>query len=497
MDIDVSDLTFQLKDKNLFKQQCFIDGEWVDSDSGDTFDVYNPSDLSLVGTMPNVSKNETIRAIEAANSSWNNWKKLTGKDRSIIIRRWHELILENIDDLALIMTLENGKPIADSRGEIIYASWFTDWFSEEAKRTYGKTIPSTMADRRIMTIKQAIGVCGIITPWNFPAAMITRKVAPALAAGCPVVIKPAGSTPFSATALVELAHRAGMPKGVINLVSVSEEKVAEVGDELCTNKYVRKISFTGSTNVGRALIAKAASTIKKVSMELGGHAPLIIFDDADIDEAVEGAMANKYRNSGQVCVSANRIFVHEKIYDEFAKKFSEKSAALKVSDGREDGAQIGPLITMAAINKVHSHVEDAVEKGATVMTGGSLDNAGKQFYKPTVMTNVTNKMKIFYEETFGPIAPLIKFSTEEEVIEMANDTNYGLASYFYSRDIGRIYRVAEALEYGMVGVNAGVISTEVAPFGGIKESGIGREGAAEGIDEYLETKYMLIAGINT
>ena len=497
MDIDVGGLTFQLKDQNLFKQQCFIDGEWVDSDSGETFDVYNPSDLSLVGTMPNVSKNETIRAIEAANSSWNNWKKLTGKDRSIIIRRWHELILENIDDLALIMTLENGKPIADSRGEIIYASWFTDWFSEEAKRTYGKTIPSTMADRRIMTIKQAIGVCGIITPWNFPAAMITRKVAPALAAGCPVVIKPAGSTPFSATALVELAHRAGVPKGVINLVSVSEEKVAEVGDELCTNKYVRKISFTGSTNVGRALIAKAASTIKKVSMELGGHAPLIIFDDADIDDAVEGAMANKYRNSGQVCVSANRIFVHEKVYDDFAKKFSEKSAALKVSDGREDGAQIGPLITMAAINKVHSHVEDAVEKGATIMTGGSLDNAGKQFYKPTVMTNVTNKMKIFYEETFGPIAPLIKFSTEEEVIEMANDTNYGLAGYFYSRDIGRIYRVAEALEYGMVGVNAGVISTEVAPFGGIKESGIGREGAAEGIDEYLETKYMLIAGINT
>ena len=497
MDIDAGSLTFHLKDQNLFKQQCFINGEWIDSDSGDTFDVYNPSDLSLVGTMPNVSKNETIRAIEAANSSWNDWKKLTGKDRSIIIRRWHELILENIDDLALIMTLENGKPIADSRGEIIYASWFTDWFSEEAKRTYGKTIPSTMADRRIMTIKQPIGVCGIITPWNFPAAMITRKVAPALAAGCPVVIKPAGTTPFSATALVELAHRAGVPKGVINLVSVSEEKVAEVGDELCTNKHVRKISFTGSTNVGRALIAKTASTIKKVSMELGGHAPLIIFDDADIDEAVEGAMANKYRNSGQVCVSANRIFVHEKVYDDFAKKFSEKSAALIVSDGREDGAQIGPLITMAAINKVQSHVDDAVEKGATVMTGGSLDNAGKQFYKPTVMINVTNKMKIFYEETFGPVAPLIKFSTEEEVIEMANDTNYGLASYFYSRDIGRIYRVAEALEYGMVGVNAGVISTEVAPFGGIKESGIDREGAAEGIDEYLETKYMLIAGINT
>ena len=326
--------------------------------------------------------------------------------------------------------------------------------------------------------------------------MITRKVAPALAAGCPVVIKPAGSTPFSATALVELAHRAGVPKGVINLISVSEENVAEVGDELCTNKDVRKISFTGSTNVGRSLIAKTASTIKKVSMELGGHAPFIVFEDADIDEAVEGAMANKYRNSGQVCVSANRIFVHEKIYDDFAKRLSDKSASLLVSDGREDGAQIGPLITMAAVNKVQSHVDDAVEKGATVMTGGSLDNAGKQFYKPTVMTNVTNKMKIFYEETFGPVAPLIKFSTEEEVIKMANDTNYGLAGYFYSRDIGRIYRVAEALEYGMVGINAGVISSEVAPFGGIKESGIGREGAAEGIDEYLETKYMMFAGID-
>ena len=496
MDIDAGALVFQLKDQSLFKQKCFINGEWVNSDNGDTFDVVNPSDLTVVGTMPNASKKETIRAIDAANNSWSDWKKLTGKDRSIIIRRWHELILENIDDLALIMTLENGKPIPDSRGEIVYASWFTDWFSEEAKRTYGKTIPSTMAGRRIMTIKQPIGVCGIITPWNFPAAMITRKVAPALAAGCPVVIKPAGSTPFSATALVELAHRAGLPKGVINLISVSEENVAEVGDELCTNKDVRKISFTGSTNVGRSLIAKTASTIKKVSMELGGHAPFIVFEDADIDEAIEGAMANKYRNSGQVCVSANRIFVHEKIYDDFAKRLSDKSASLLVSDGREDGAQIGPLITMAAVNKVQSHVDDAVEKGATVMTGGSLDNAGKQFYKPTVMTNVTNKMKIFYEETFGPVAPLIKFSTEEEVIKMANDTNYGLAGYFYSRDIGRIYRVAEALEYGMVGINAGVISSEVAPFGGIKESGIGREGAAEGIDEYLETKYMMFAGID-
>ena len=495
MDIDAGGLVFQLKDQSLFKQKCFINGEWVNSDNGDAFDVINPSDLTVVGTMPNASKKETIRAIDAANNSWSDWKKLTGKDRSIIIRRWHELILENIDDLALIMTLENGKPIPDSRGEIVYASWFTDWFSEEAKRTYGKTIPSTMAGRRIMTIKQPIGVCGIITPWNFPAAMITRKVAPALAAGCPVVIKPAGSTPFSATALVELAHRAGVPKGVINLISVSEENVAEVGDELCTNKDVRKISFTGSTNVGRALIAKTASTIKKVSMELGGHAPFIVFEDADIDEAVEGAMANKYRNSGQVCVSANRIFVHEKIYDDFAKRLSDKSASLLVSDGREDGAQIGPLITMAAVNKVQSHVDDAVEKGATVMTGGSLDNAGKQFYKPTVMTNVTNKMKIFYEETFGPVAPLIKFSTEEEVIKMANDTNYGLAGYFYSRDIGRIYRVAEALEYGMVGVNTGLTTKAEIPFGGVKESGLGREGSKYGLDDYLNIKYISMAGI--
>ena len=496
MDFDETNLGMQLKDKNLFKQQCFIDGKWTNSESGDTFDVYNPSDLSLVGRMPNCSKIETISAIDAANKAWDGWRKLSGKDRSLIIRNWHQLILDNVDDLALIMTLENGKPINDSRGEIIYASWFTDWFSEEAKRAYGKTIPSTLADRRIITIKQPIGVCGIITPWNFPSAMITRKVAPALAAGCPVVIKPAGTTPFSATALVELANRAGVPKGIINLISVSEKDVGQVGDELCTNKNVRKISFTGSTNVGRSLIAKSASTIKKVSMELGGHAPLIVFEDADLDEAVKGAMANKYRNSGQVCVSANRIFVHEKIHDKFAEKLAKKSSELKVSDGRKDGAQIGPLITMAAIEKVQNHVSDAKNKGAKIITGGEIDNAGKQFYKPTVMTNVTNDMKIFYEETFGPVAPLIKFSGDEEVIKMANDTNYGLAGYFFSKDIGRIWRVAEALEYGMIGVNAGVISTEVAPFGGIKESGIGREGAAEGLDEYLEIKYICFDGIS-
>ena len=486
----------QIKDKELFKQNGFINGEWVGSISQKKFNISNPSDLSIVGTMPDMNREDTILAIEAANKSWSKWKSTTSKERSQIIRDWHNLILANIDDLALIMTLENGKPIADSKGEIIYASWFTEWFSEEAKRTYGKTIPTTIKGRRILTIKQSIGVCGIITPWNFPAAMITRKVAPALAAGCPVVIKPAGSTPFTATALVELARRAGVPKGVINLISVSEESVSEVGNELCTNELVRKISFTGSTNVGKSLMAKTASTIKKVSMELGGHAPFIVFQDADLDSAVEGAMANKYRNSGQVCVSANRIFVHEKIYDEFADKFAKKSALLKVSDGRTEGAQIGPLITKKALEKVQDHVSDAIEKGAKVITGGDIDKAGLQFYQPTVIRDINNKMKIYYEETFGPVAPLVKFTNEEEVIKMANDTKYGLAGYFYSRDIGRIWRMAEELEYGMIGVNAGVISSEVAPFGGVKESGVGREGAAEGIDEYLETKYIAIDGVD-
>ena len=485
-----------LKDKSLFKQKCFINGEWVNSKSGSTFDVKNPSDLSIIGKMPNCSKEDTVNAIECAYNSFNSWKNKTGKERSLLIRRWHELILENIDDLSLIMTLENGKPMADSRGEITYASWFTDWFSEEAKRTYGKTIPSTVKGRRILTIKQPVGVCGIITPWNFPAAMITRKVAPALAAGCSVVIKPPATTPFTANALVEIADRAGIPKGLINLITVSEKDVSQVGDELCTNKKVKKISFTGSTNVGKLLMSKTASTVKKVSMELGGHAPFIVFDDADLDSAVDGAMANKYRNSGQVCVSANRIYVHDSIYDEFAKKFANKSAALKVSDGREKGTQIGPLITIEAVEKVESHVADALDKGANILTGGERDNAGVQFYKPTVLTNITSKMRIYYEETFGPVAPLIKFSTEDDVIKMANDTDYGLAGYFYSRDIGKIWRVAEALEYGMVGINAGVISTEVAPFGGVKESGIGREGAAEGIEEYLETKYLCIDGVD-
>ena len=486
-----------LKDKGLFRQKCFINGKWLEAKSGDSFDVKNPSSLNNIGKMPNCSKIDTSFAIEKAKNAFEKWKNTTGKERGILIRRWHELILENIDDLSLIMTLENGKPILDSRGEIIYSSLFTDWFAEEAKRTYGKTIPSTVSGRRILTIKQPVGVCGIITPWNFPAAMITRKVAPALAAGCTVVIKPAATTPFSATALIELADRAGFPAGVINLVSVSEKDVAEVGNELCMNKIVRKISFTGSTKVGKTLMAKTASTVKRVSMELGGHAPFIVFDDADLDAAVEGAMANKYRNSGQVCVSANRIYVHESVYDKFAKKMADKSSLLKVADGRETGTQIGPLISMAAVEKVESHVSDAVDKGARVLVGGERDDsAGIQFYKPTVITDINNKMKIYYEETFGPVAPLIKFSSEDDVIKMANDTDYGLAGYFYSRDINKIWRVAEALEYGMVGINAGIISTEVAPFGGVKESGVGREGAAEGIEEYLETKYLCMDGIN-
>lgn len=485
-----------LKDKTLFIEKCFIDGRWVDAKSSKKFVVTNPSDLSEIGTMPNIDREDTIVAIEAANKALTDWRKTTGKERSLLIRKWHELILQNIDDLALIMTLENGKPLSDSRIEINYASWFTDWFSEEAKRTYGKTIPSTVKGRRILTIKQPVGVCGIITPWNFPAAMITRKVAPALAAGCSVVIKPAATTPYTATALVELANRAGIPKGIINLISVSENDVSKVGDELCTNKDIRKISFTGSTKVGKILMEKTSSSVKRVSMELGGHAPFIVFEDADLDSAVEGAMGNKYRNSGQVCVSANRIYVHESIYDKFAKKLAHKSAELKISDGTVEGTQIGPLITSAAVEKVEIHVNDAVNKGANVLTGGERDVAGPQFYKPTVITNVTNKMKIYYEETFGPVAPLIKFSSEEEVVNMANDTMYGLAGYFYSRDIGKIWRVAEELEYGMIGINAGVISTEVAPFGGIKESGIGREGAAEGIEEYLETKYLCIDGID-
>lgn len=492
MDIDLAQPLMALRDPELFRQQGCIGGEWQDADSGVTVTVNNPADGLPVGTMPRMGAAETARAIAAAEAAWPAWRERTAKERSQIIRRWHDLILGNIDDLALIMTLENGKPLAESKGEIVYASWFVDWFAEEGKRAYGRTIPSTMADRRILTIKQPVGVCGLITPWNFPAAMITRKGAPALAAGCTMVIKPASATPFTATALVELAHRAGVPPGVVNIVSGAS---GEIGDTLCASPKVRKISFTGSTEVGRTLIQKSASTIKNVSMELGGNAPLIIFDDADLDAAIEGAIACKYRNGGQTCVCANRIFVQDSIYDAFAKRFSARVDALTVGNGLEEGTDVGPLIDLDAVEKAESHVKDALSGGATVATGGSRHVLGGNFFQPTVLTGVSRTMRIFHEETFGPVAPLIRFSSEKEVIEMANDTCFGLAGYFYSRDIGRIWRVAEALEYGMVAVNAGILSSEVAPFGGVKASGLGREGAQEGLEEYLETKYLCLAGV--
>ncbi len=492
MDIDLTRPLMALRDPALFRQQGCIGGEWQDADSGDTIAISNPADGRPVGTMPKMGAAETARAIDAAEAAWPDWRARTAKERSQIIRRWHDLILANSDDLALIMTLENGKPLAESKGEIAYASWFVDWFAEEGKRAYGRTIPSTMGDRRILTIKQPVGVCGLITPWNFPAAMITRKGAPALAAGCTMVIKPASATPFTATALVELALRAGVPPGVMNIISGSS---GPIGDELCTSPKVRKISFTGSTEVGRTLIQKAASTIKNVSMELGGNAPLIIFDDADLDAAVEGAMACKYRNGGQTCVCANRIFVQDGIYDAFAEKFAAQVRGLAVGNGLSEGTEIGPLIDRGAVEKVEGHVSDAVSGGAVVAAGGQRHELGGNFYQPTVLTGVSRTMRIFHEETFGPVAPLIRFSSEAEVIEMANDTCFGLAGYFYSRDVGRIWRVAEALEYGMVAVNAGILSSEVAPFGGVKESGLGREGAQEGLEEYLETKYLCLAGM--
>jgi succinate-semialdehyde dehydrogenase/glutarate-semialdehyde dehydrogenase len=493
MDIDLTRPLMALRDPALFRQQGCIAGAWQDADSGDTIAVNNPADGRPVGTMPKMGAAETARAIDAAEAAWPDWRARTAKERSQIIRRWHDLILENGDDLALIMTLENGKPLAESKGEIAYSSWFVDWFAEEGKRAYGRTIPSTMGDRRILTIKQPVGVCGLITPWNFPAAMITRKGAPALAAGCTMVIKPASATPFTATALVELALRAGVPPGVMNIISGPS---GPIGDVLCESPKVRKISFTGSTEVGRTLIQKAASTIKNVSMELGGNAPLIIFDDADLDAAVEGAMACKYRNGGQTCVCANRIFVQDGIYDAFAEKFAAQVRGLAVGNGLSEGTEIGPLIDRGAVEKVEGHVSDAVSGGAVIAAGGQRHQLGGNFYQPTVLTGVSRTMRIFHEETFGPVAPLIRFSSEAEVIEMANDTCFGLAGYFYSRDVGRIWRVAEALEYGMVAVNAGILSSEVAPFGGVKESGIGREGSKYGMDDFVEIKYLCLGGID-
>ena len=483
----------QLKDMKLFRQQCYIDGQWADADDKSTLPVNNPADGAEIGTIPKMGAAETRRAIAAANAAWPAWRAKTAKERATVLRKWFDLMMANQDDLAVLMTTEQGKPLAESKGEIAYGASFIEWFAEEGKRIYGDVIPPHQADKRIVVLKQPIGVCAAVTPWNFPNAMITRKAGPALAAGCTMVIKPATYTPYSALALCELAERAGIPKGVINVITGSS---GPIGNELTTNPIVRKFTFTGSTEVGKLLMAQCAGTVKKVSLELGGNAPFIVFDDADIDAAVEGAMLSKFRNTGQTCVCANRLFVQDGVYDKFAQKLGEKVAAMKVGNGLEDGVMQGPLIDMKAVEKVEEHISDAVGKGARIVTGGKRHAKGNTFFEPTVLADVKTNMKITHEETFGPVAPLFRFKTEQELIKLANDTEYGLASYFYSRDIGRIWRVAEALEYGIVGINVGIISNEVAPFGGIKESGIGREGSKYGIEDYLEIKYLCIGGID-
>jgi succinate-semialdehyde dehydrogenase/glutarate-semialdehyde dehydrogenase len=483
----------KLSDSSLFRQQAHIDGAWIGADSGATFTVSDPANGETIGCVPDMGAAETARAIAAADAALPAWRRLLAKDRSAILRRWFNLIVEAADDLALLMTTEQGKPLAEARGEVMYAASFVEWFAEEAKRTNGDVIPTNGQDRRLMVIRQPIGVCAAITPWNFPAAMITRKVAPAFAAGCTVVVKPAEQTPFTALALMMLAERAGFPKGVFNVVT--GDPVA-IGGALTSNPVVRKLSFTGSTEVGRLLMAQCAPTVKKLSLELGGNAPFIVFDDADLDAAVEGAMASKYRNTGQTCVCANRLLVQSGIYDRFAARLAAAAAGLRVGPGTRDGVNLGPLIDESAVAKVESHIADAVHKGARVLTGGRRHALGGSFFEPTVLADVTPAMRVAREETFGPVAPLFRFETEEEAVRMANDTEFGLAAYFFSRDVGRIFRVAEELEYGMVGINTGLMSNEVSPFGGIKQSGLGREGSSYGIDEYLELKSICLAGID-
>jgi len=482
----------ELENPSLFRQQCYVDGAWADADSGATSAVTNPADGSALGTVPNMGAGETRRAIEAANAAWPGWRERTAKERSQILRRWFDLIMENQEDLARLMTAEQGKPLTESRSEVVYGASFVEWFAEEAKRVYGDTIPPHQSDKRLVVIKQPIGVVASITPWNFPIAMITRKCAPALAAGCTVVAKPASATPFSALALAELAERAGIPGGVFNVVTGSSK---EIGGELTSNPIVRKLTFTGSTEIGKVLMKECAGTVKKVSLELGGNAPFIVFDDADLDAAVEGAIASKYRNTGQTCVCANRFLVQDGVYDDFADRLCKAVADLKVANGMEDGAQQGPLIDMAAVEKVEEHIADATAKGARAIVGGHRHSLGGTFFEPTVLVDVTPEMLVSREETFGPVAPLFRFGTDEQAVAMGNDTEFGLAAYFYSRDIGRIWRAAEGLEYGIVGINTGIISTEVAPFGGVKESGIGREGSKYGIDDFVEIKYLCMGGI--
>ncbi len=486
-------MSMQITDKVLLKTQAFINGEWVDADNGETLAVTNPANGEVIAEVAKCGAAETRRAIEAAEAAMGDWRQRPAKERAALLRKWFDLMMEAQEDLAQILTAEQGKPLAEARGEVAYGANYIEWFAEEAKRVYGDTIPAPSKDKRIVCIKQPVGVVACITPWNFPNAMLTRKIAPALAVGCTVVCKPASATPLSAYAFAELAVRAGIPAGVINIIT---GRTSEIGDELTSNPTVRKLTFTGSTAVGKKLMAACASTVKRTSMELGGNAPFIVFDDADLDAAVAGAIICKFRNAGQTCVCANRILVQESVYDEFVEKLMVAAADLKIGDGTAEGVTIGPLINEGAANDVLAFVDDAVGRGAKVVAGGQRSDLGACFVEPTILINASDDMRVFREEIFGPVAPLFKFRTEEEAIAMANDTEVGLACYFYTRDIGRIWRVGEALEYGIVGINDGIISNEMAPFGGIKESGQGREGSKYGMDDYLEIKYMCMGGID-
>jgi succinate-semialdehyde dehydrogenase/glutarate-semialdehyde dehydrogenase len=481
-----------LKDKTLLRQQCYVNGRWIDAAEGGTITVTNPATSESIGTVPKLGTTETRAAIEAANRAYPAWRGRTAADRSALLRRWFEIILEHQEDLAVLMTAEQGKPMAESRGEIAYAASFIEWFAEEGKRVYGDTMPTFAKDKRVVVIKEPIGVCAAITPWNFPSAMITRKAAPALAVGCTMILKPASQTPYSALALAALADRAGIPAGVFNVVTGASDAI---GREMTGNPIVRKFTFTGSTETGKLLMKQCVGTVKKVALELGGNAPFIVFDDADLDAAVEGAIVSKYRNTGQTCVCANRFLIQEGIYDAFAAKLAVRVGTFTVGDGLKGETQQGPLIDMRAVEKVEAHIADAVGKGARIVLGGQRHALGGTFFQPTILADVTCEMAVAREETFGPVAPLFRFKTDEEAIRMANDTEFGLAAYFYSRDVGRVWRVSEALEYGIVGINTGLISTAVAPFGGMKESGIGREGSRYGIDDFLEIKYLCMGGI--
>ncbi len=487
-------MSLKLADGDLLRQQCFVDGAWVQAASGSAIEVHNPANGELIGTVPELDAAETRQAIEAAHAAFPEWSARTAKDRAAALRRWYELMLDNADDLAMLMTAEQGKPLAEARGEILYAASFIEWFAEEGKRIYGDVIPAHQTDKRIVVLRQPIGVVAAITPWNFPSAMITRKAGPALASGCCFVCKPAAQTPYSALALAELSRRAGIPKGVFNVVT---GRAPVVGAEMTANPMVRKLSFTGSTEVGKRLLAQCVPTLKKVSLELGGNAPFIVFDDADLPAAVAGAVASKYRNTGQTCVCTNRFLVQDSVHDAFVEGLADAVKSLRVGDGLAGNTDQGPLIDDAAVEKVEEHIEDALARGARIVCGGKRHELGGTYFEPTVLTNVGPDMKVAREETFGPLAPIFRFREEAEAVRMANDTEFGLASYFYTRDLARAWRVAEALEYGIVGLNTGLISTEIAPFGGVKESGLGREGSKYGIEDYTELKYFCVGGIDS